>query len=86
VSDTSNQSKGGHARAASLTPEERHQIASDAAKARWSETRKVLHIPTDRGFASIPFPLSESDFDLIMGTLALWKTKMTTLTVLEEGK
>ena len=36
--------KGGHARAASLTPEERSAIASEAAKKRW-ETRQS--IPTD---------------------------------------
>lgn len=30
------QTKGGHARAAVLSPERRKQIASDAAKARWN--------------------------------------------------
>jgi len=29
--------KGGVARAANLTPEQRHQIAQDAARARWNK-------------------------------------------------
>ena len=32
--------KGGKARAASLTPEKRSEIAKKAAKARWSNTQK----------------------------------------------
>ena len=34
--DGSAQSKGGHARAAALSPERRSELASEAAKARWA--------------------------------------------------
>src|SRR5260370_29503635 len=40
--DGSIQSKGGVARAQSLTPEERAQIAHNAAMARWDSEQKIL--------------------------------------------
>jgi len=33
-------SKGGHARANNLTPEERHRIAAKAARARWAKSKE----------------------------------------------
>jgi hypothetical protein len=34
--------KGGEARAAALSPEQRHEIAQRAARARWSKTKKKI--------------------------------------------
>lgn len=48
--DENSRSKGGVARAASLTPEERKEIATKAANARWDE--------------SIPMASHEGDFDI----------------------
>lgn len=55
---TTHQSKGGKARAEKLTPEQRHEIASAAARARWTEASnlpKATHTGTLRiGEAEIP--------------------------------
>ena len=40
-------SKGGVARAAKLTPEERHEIAKKAATARWDRTNGRVDDDTD---------------------------------------
>jgi hypothetical protein len=45
--------KGGHARAARLTPEERQEIARNAGRARWA-THSLLHTPSDRVAARQP--------------------------------
>ncbi|MDI1280415.1 P63C domain-containing protein [Brevundimonas sp.] len=55
---TTHQSKGGRARAEKLTPEQRHEIASAAARARWTEASnlpKATHTGTLKiGEAEIP--------------------------------
>jgi len=55
---SSAQSKGGRSRAEKLTPEQRHEIASTAAKARWAEAAnlpKATHMGTLKmGEAEIP--------------------------------
>lgn len=73
------QSSGGKARAAALSPERRSEIASQAADTRWSRTERKcdLTIPLEDGRqVRIPSQMSQSDFDLLMETLALWKTKL----------
>ena len=72
------QSKGGHARAASLSPEERAEQARKAAAKRWGcGVDEVLRLPLGggRGTIIIP-PMSEADYDLLMKTLKLWRAKI----------
>lgn len=78
MNEESMQSKGGHARAESLSPVERTEIARKAAETRWSKrTREVLYIPLgDEQFASIPFPMTEDAMEILLATLALWKTRL----------
>jgi hypothetical protein len=38
--------KGGKARAAKMTPEERSESARKAAKARWAKMRRVQEVPS----------------------------------------
>jgi len=56
--ETSKQSKGGKARAENLTPEQRQEIASQAAKQRWAEASslpKATHVGSLKiGDAEIP--------------------------------
>ena len=70
------QSKGGHARAASMTGAERTSVASQAARARWAKQRSTLSIPVGDRVVMIPVPLTEEDYSLLLDTLKLWKKKI----------
>lgn len=74
------QSKGGKARAAALSAEEKSDIARKAADTRWSRKARVLSlsIPLSGGrVATIPYPMTEEDLDLLVATLQLWKRSLT---------
>jgi hypothetical protein len=54
TNDRTSKASGGHARAAALSAQERSSIASEAAKARWSERRELPTFPqTLEGFRGV---------------------------------
>lgn len=45
--------------------------------APWSMARKELPVPLDNDLvARVPYPMSEEDFELLIGTLQLWKRRL----------
>ena len=43
----------------------------------WSLPRRELPVPLDNGLvASVPYPMTEEDFELLIGTLQLWKKRL----------
>ncbi len=45
--------------------------------APWSMARKELPVPLDNDLvARVPYPMSEEDFELLIGTLQLWKKRL----------
>ena len=45
--------------------------------APWSMARKELPVPLDHDLvARVPYPMSEEDFELLIGTLQLWKKRL----------
>ena len=45
MSNETKRSRGGHARAANLSPEERSEIARNAALARWARVGDITKLP-----------------------------------------
>ena len=68
-------------------PPERAGVGAPASPARpesapreavpWSMARKELPVPLDNDLvARVPYPMSEDDFELLIGTLQLWKKRL----------
>lgn len=71
------QSQGGHARKKVLSKEERSRIASEAAYSRWHGTgERKIAIPLSRGAAVLPREMTAQDFEVLIGTLNLWKAHL----------
>lgn len=70
------QSKGGNARAEAMSPKERSECASKAARARWGTSTEKLAIPLGNTVAVIPIPMSKEDHIMLMATLRLWKKRI----------
>ncbi len=65
--------------AAPLARERRAGIEAghDGGAAPWSMARKELPVPLDHDLvARVPYPMSEEDFELLIGTLQLWKKRL----------
>lgn len=77
------QQAGGEARAAALSPEERRDIATQAAETRWGRKRdrREFCVPMDGGTAIMLLPnqMNSDDFDILIKTLALWRARLITV-------
>ena len=77
------QQAGGEARAAALSPEERSDIATNAAETRWGRKRdrREFCVPMDGGIAIMLLPnqMNSDDFDILIKTLALWRSRLVTV-------
>jgi hypothetical protein len=80
--------KGGHARAASLTAEERREIAQAAAKARWRSSGNVEVEEEHNFLAPLIRPLgptAEKPYSMFSGTLAIGEVELR-CHVLNDGR
>lgn len=68
---------GPEIRDAVLPARERRADADREGGAPWSMARKELPVPLDHDLvARVPYPMSEEDFELLIGTLQLWKKRL----------
>jgi hypothetical protein len=64
----------------SPAPEANPPLRSDTQPKTMTQTIAVNELPVPIGdnlVARVPFPMTEDDFDLLVGTLNLWKKKLT---------